>query len=111
MKKLLAVLLLVAVSTVSFAGGKDNMACFKFKAVDPDTDQPHLTDTFDMKLVSPNGYSAEYKKVRSFKTCVPKTRDRYAAYIKRSDSPAWADGIEFWGSSQPDYKEVALYVR
>ena len=110
MKKLLAIFLL-AVSSASFAGGNDDVACFKFKAVDPDTDQPHLTDTFDMKLVSPAGYSAEYKNVRSFKTCVPKTRDRYAAYIKRVDSPAWADGIEFWGSGQPDYKEVALYVR
>ena len=110
MKKLFAVMLL-AVSSASFAGGKDNMACFKFKAVDPDTDQPHLTDTFDMKLVSPNGYSAEYKNVRSFKTCVPRNRARYAAYAKRVDSPAWADGIEFWGFGQPDYKEVALYVR
>jgi hypothetical protein len=110
MKKVAAVLLL-AMSSASFAGGSDDVACFKFKAVHPDTGQPHLTDTFDMKLISPAGYSAEYKGVRSFKTCVPKTRDRYAAYIKRSNSPAWADGIEFWGSAQPNYKEVALYVR
>jgi hypothetical protein len=109
MKKFFAVMLL-AVSSVSFAGG-DDVACFKFKVVDPDTNQPQLVADFDMKLVSPNGYSASYKDVRSFKTCVPKTRDRYAAYIKRSDSPAWADGIEFWGSGQPDYKEVAIYVR
>jgi len=111
MKKLLAVLLLVAVSSASFAGGEDNMACFKFKVVDPDTNQPQLVTDFDMKLVSPAGYSAEYHKVNSFKTCVPRNRARYAAYAKRSSSPAWADGIEFWGLGQPDYNEIPLYVR
>jgi hypothetical protein len=111
MSKKLLVAALLAASCSVVAGGEVDVSCFKFKAVDPDTNQPHLVDAFDMKLVSPNGYSASYKDVRSFKTCVPKTRDRYAAYIKRSDSPAWADGIEFWGSGQPDYKEVALYVR
>ena len=110
MKKLIAVMLL-AVSSASFAGGNEGVACFKFKVVDHDTNQPQLVADFDMKLVSPAGYSAEYHKVTSFKTCVPRNRARYAAYAKRSNSPAWADGIEFWGSGQPDYKEVAIYVR
>lgn len=36
--------------------------------------QPHLEDSFDMKLLSPAGYAAEYKNVRSFKTCVPRNK-------------------------------------
>ena len=109
MKKLAATLLLL-VSSASFAGDED-VACFKFKVVDPDTNQPQLVADFDMKLVSPAGYAAEYHKVTSFKTCVPRNRARYAAYAKRVDSPAWSDGIGFWGSGQPNYKEVAIYVR
>ncbi len=108
-KELSLAVLLLAMSSASFAG--DDMACFKFKVVDPDTNQPQLVADFDMKLVSPAGYSAEYHKVNSFKTCVPRNREKYAAYAKRSSSPAWADGIEFWGHAQPSYKEVPLYVR
>lgn len=109
MFKKLSLVLLLTVSTVANAGV--DVACFKFIAASPDTNQPHLTNVFDMKLISPAGYTAEYRNVRSFKTCVPRSKERYAAYVKRHDSPAWADGIEFWGENQPDYKEVALYVR
>lgn len=59
MKKLLAVLL-VAVSTASFAG--EDVACFKFVAAHPDTNQPHLEDDFDMKLVSPMGTQQSIKR-------------------------------------------------
>ena len=106
-----SLLLSLLMTTAAVAGGSENTACFKFIAAHPDTNQPHLEDSFDMKLISPAGYAAEYKNVRSFKTCVPRNKARYAAYIKRHDSPAWADGIEFWGENQPDYKEIPLYVR